>query len=166
MMGDPVLMQVAREITREELATPEMQQIIDDLIQTLKSTTGVGLAAPQIHESVRIVVVEKPLTVLVNPVITPVGDETDTSSEGCLSVPGVIGEVRRPLTVRVQALNRRGKAIDALWTKFRAIVVQHEVDHLDGILFVQRTDIVNMRINKQNEERFLEFISKTQAMSK
>ena len=139
-MGDPVLLQIAHEVTREQLATPEVQQVIDDLIQTLKSTTGVGLAAPQIHESVRIIVVDKPLTVLVNPVVTPVDDVTDTSNEGCLSVPGIVGEVRRNQTVRVQALDRKGKAIDATWTKFRAIVVQHEVDHLNGILFVTRTE--------------------------
>jgi len=142
VMGDPVLVQVAREVTREELATAEMQQVIDDLIQTLKSTTGVGLAAPQIHQSVRIVIVDKPLTVLVNPVVTPVDSVTDTSNEGCLSVPGIVSEVRRNQTVRVQALDRKGKAIDAVWTKFRAIVVQHEVDHLDGILFVTRAEVL------------------------
>ncbi len=139
-MGDPVLYQVAREVSPEEIPSPEIQGVIDDLIQTLKSTTGVGLAAPQISQSLRICIVDKPLTVLINPIITPVGEVTDTSFEGCLSVPGVRGEVRRPQTVRVQALDRRGKEIDQTWTLFRAIVVQHEVDHLDGILYVSRTE--------------------------
>lgn len=143
VIGDPVLEQIAREVTREELATPVIQQVIDDLIHTLRSAKGAGLAAPQINESVRIVIVDQPVTVLVNPVVTPVDDVTDTSQEGCLSVPGVLGEVRRPLTVRVQALDRKGKTIDAVWTKFRATVAQHEVDHLNGILFLQRTEILS-----------------------
>lgn len=133
-----MLEQMAREVDGFELATPEIQAIIDDLISTLRSTTGVGMAAPQIGESLRICIVDKPLTILVNPVITPIGEETDTSWEGCLSVPGMRGEVRRAQTVRVQAVGRRGQKIDALWTKFRAIVVQHEVDHLDGILYTSR----------------------------
>jgi len=137
-IGDPVLSEMAREVTLDELQSPEIQATIDDLIATLKSTTGAGLAAPQISESVRIVIVDKPLTVLVNPVVTPLGNHMDVSTEGCLSVPGVTGEVRRHQQVRVQALDRRGKPIDTTWVKFRAIVVQHEVDHLDGILYVQR----------------------------
>jgi peptide deformylase len=136
--GDPILRAVSREVGEHELQGTAVQQVIDDLIATLKSTTGVGLAAPQIGESLRICVVDKPLTVLVNPILAPIGDVTDVSYEGCLSVPGMRGEVRRPQTVRVQALDRHGKAIDAVWVKFRAIVVQHEVDHLDGILYPER----------------------------
>lgn len=137
-MGDPVLTQMAREVELHEIGTPELEKVIDDLVSTLKSTIGVGMAAPQIGESLRICVVDKPLTILINPVITPFGEEEDSSWEGCLSVPGMRGEVRRPQTVRVEAIGRRGQKIDALWTKFRAIVVQHEVDHLNGILYVSR----------------------------
>lgn len=136
--GDPILRAISRDVTPEELATPTLQLLIDDLVATLKSTTGVGLAAPQIGDSLRIVVVDKPLTVLVNPVLTPVGEVTDTSFEGCLSVPGMRGEVRRSQTVRVEATDRHGKRIDMLWTGIRAIVAQHEVDHLDGILYTER----------------------------
>lgn len=139
VVGDPVLKQIARDVTPEELPTEPIQNVIRDMIATLKSTTGVGLAAPQISESLRIVIVDKPLTVLVNPVVTPVGDVTDTAMEGCLSVPGMQGEVRRPQTVHVKALDRHGKPIDQTWTKFRAIVLQHEVDHLNGILYIERT---------------------------
>jgi peptide deformylase len=138
VMGDPILKQIAREVTPEELQSDAIQGLIDDLIATVKRAGGAGLAAPQISESLRIVVVTDPMTVLVNPVLTPIGDVTDTSTEGCLSVPGMTGEVRRPQTVRVQALGRTGKVIDQTWTKFRAIVVQHEVDHLNGILYVER----------------------------
>ncbi len=137
--GDPILRAVSREVTPEELATPTVQLLIDDLFWTFKATkNAAGLAAPQIGESLRIVVIDRPLTVLVNPVLTPIGDVTDTSFEGCLSVPGMRGEVRRPLNVRVQALDRHGKTFDMIWTKFRAIVAQHEVDHLDGILYTER----------------------------
>jgi len=136
--GNPLLATPAREVTPEELLTDEVQAVIDDLVHTLHSTTGVGISAPQIGQLLRICIVDKPLTVLVNPIITPMGTEEDTSWEGCLSVPGKRGEVRRFQTVRVQAVGRRGQKIDAVWTKFRAIVVQHEADHLDGILYTAR----------------------------
>jgi len=137
--GDPILRAISREVAPEELATPKVQLVIDDLVQTFKGKkNAAGLAAPQIGESLRIVLIDRPLTVLVNPVITPMTDTTDTSFEGCLSVPGMRGEVRRHQTVRVQALDRHGKSFDMVWTKFRAIVVQHEVDHLDGILYTER----------------------------
>ncbi len=138
VVGDPVLTQIARDVSPEELPTSQVQQVIDDLVQTLRSSPGVGLAAPQIGESLRIVVVDKPMTILVNPVVTPIGETTSSSAEGCLSVPGIVEEVTRAHSVRVQGLDRKGKPIDALWTHFRAKVVQHEVDHLNGILFVDR----------------------------
>ncbi len=140
--GDPVLSQIAREVTADELLSPEVQQVIDDMLATLRATTGVGLSAPQISESLRIVIVDKPMTVLVNPIVTPVGDVTDTSYEGCLSVPGMRGEVRRAQTVRVEYLDRTGKRVQATWTKFRAIVVQHEYDHLNGILYPERASFL------------------------
>ena len=138
VMGDPVLREIAREVTLEELASPEVQGIIDDMVQTMHSAGGVGLAAPQISQSLRICVIDKPLTVLVNPVVTPAGEARGTSTEGCLSVPDMTGTVERAKTVRVQALTRAGKTVDMHWTGFRAIVVQHEVDHLDGILYIER----------------------------
>ncbi len=153
-------MQMAREVRPEELGTAEIEAVIDDLVATLRSTTGVGMAAPQIGESLRICVVDKPLTILINPVITPMGEETDVSWEGCLSVPGMRGEVRRYQTVRVEAVGRRGQKIDALWTKFRAIVAQHEVDHLNGILYTMRTTMTqpdaSLRSNKAPPERLPE----------
>ncbi len=140
VMGDPVLKQIAREVTPEELPTAEVQAIIDDMLQTLKaSKTGIGLAAPQISESIRIVALTDPMVVLVNPILTPMGEEMDVGIEGCLSVPDLQGEVRRHRTVRVQALSRTGKTIDTIWTRLRATVVQHEVDHLNGILYLERS---------------------------
>lgn len=140
--GDPILRQVARPVTLDELPSPEIQSVIDDLVATFKSMPAAGLAAPQIGESLCIVVIDKPMTVLVNPVLTPVGSEVDSSYEGCLSVPGKRGEVTRPQTVRVQAMTRDGKTFDQVWTKFRAIVAQHEVDHLMGVLYTDRATML------------------------
>ncbi len=136
---NPLLREMSREVTPEELATPEMQQVIDDMLHTLKATTGVGLAAPQIGKLLRIVIVDKPMTVLVNPVVSfDVGDAKEMCFEGCLSIPGKRGEVERYRTVRVNALTREGKPFEAVWTKFRANVIQHEEDHLNGILYWDR----------------------------
>jgi len=149
-IGHPVLRQHARTVTREELATPAMQAFIDDLIETMRDANGAGLAAIQVHEPIRIAAVEVrnnprypykpniPLTVLVNPVLTPVGDETFENNEGCLSVPNLRGMVRRHVSVRVQAWDRHGGAIDEVVHGLKAGTYQHEVDHLDGRIFVDR----------------------------
>src|SRR5690349_13227545 len=151
-IGHPVLRQQARLVTREELATPALQQFIDDLIETMRDANGAGLAAIQVHEPIRIAAIEVrnnprypykpniPLTVLVNPVLTPVGDETFENNEGCLSVPNLRGMVRRHVSVRVQAWDRHGAAIDEVVHGLKAGTYQHEVDHLDGKIFVDRAD--------------------------
>lgn len=149
-IGDPVLRQRAREVTREELASKETQQLIDDLIATMGDANGAGLAAIQVSEPVRIVVIEVsdnprypykpkiPLTVLVNPVLTPLTEETFDVFEGCLSVPNLRGEVQRTVGVRVQAWDRHGNDIDLEVWGLSAGTYQHECDHLDGKLFVDR----------------------------
>jgi peptide deformylase len=157
-LGEPVLRQQARPLTREELLSIETQRFIEDMIDTMRDADGAGLAAPQVYESVQLVVIELasarrypdveriPLLVLANPVLTPlVGQDgvladpdAITVYEGCLSVTGMRGRVRRPRKVRVQALDREGNPLDFVWEGFRAAVVQHEVDHLLGTLFVDR----------------------------
>jgi peptide deformylase len=158
-LGEPVLRQEARPLTRDELATSTTQRLIDDMIDTMRDADGAGLAAPQVYESIQLVVIELmsprrypdaeriPLLVLANPVLTPLvaqggaalaDQEAITVYEGCLSVTGMRGRVRRPRKVRVQALDREGAALDFTWEGFRAAVVQHEVDHLRGTLFVDR----------------------------
>jgi peptide deformylase len=158
-LGEPVLRQEARPLRLEELAAVETQRLIDDMIDTMRDADGAGLAAPQVYESVQLAVIELssprrypdvdriPLLVLANPVLTPlVGQGSDpladheaiTVYEGCLSVTGIRGRVRRPRRVRVQALDRDGAPLDFVWEGFRAAVVQHEVDHLRGTLFVDR----------------------------
>lgn len=159
-LGEPVLRQRARALDASEIATPFVTELLRDMIETMHDADGAGLAAPQVYESVQLVVIEVrqnpryphvepiPLTILVNPHVTPVQgpvdtlDVTDTIAvyEGCLSVTGVRGRVRRPRKVRIQALDERGRPVDTVWEGFRAAVVQHETDHLNGILFVDRAD--------------------------
>lgn len=160
-IGEPVLRRRARSVSREELGTPAVQALIRDMIETMRDANGAGLAAPQVYESVQIAVIEVlenprypraepiPLVVLVNPVVTPLvqsaqdglaDDEAITVYEGCLSVAGLRGRVRRPRKVRVEALDPEARPLSLVWEGFRAAVVQHEVDHLEGTLFVDRAD--------------------------
>ena len=160
-MGEPVLRRRADPIDPKEIASPFIQTLIEDMIETMHDADGAGLAAPQVYESLSLCVIEVdqnprypqfepiPLTVLINPVVTPLvggpGGELSAEDsfqmyEGCLSVPGMRGQVVRPRKVRVQALDRTGKALDFVWESFRAVVVQHETDHLLGTLYVDRAD--------------------------
>jgi peptide deformylase len=150
-VGDPVLRERAREVTVEELRSPEVQALIDDLIETKRAANGAGLAANQVGEALRVAVVEvepgnprypyKPpvdLCVLVNPVLEPVGGATVEINEGCLSVPDLRGTVPRFEAVRARYLDRDGGEHDELRRGLTAGTFQHEVDHLDGVLFLDR----------------------------
>lgn len=145
-MGHPVLRAKARAIDKAELKSPELQQFIDDMVDTMYEYSGVGLAAPQVHEAVRVFVAmldadgrgEGDATVLVNPEILVVGDQTVEGWEGCLSIPDVRGRVPRAQHIKVSALDRTGKRFELDLSDFPARVVQHENDHLDGVLFVDR----------------------------
>ena len=149
-VGDPVLRERAREVTPEELASPEVQRLIDDMIETMRVAGGAGLAANQVGSLLRIAVAEVdhnprypykppiPLTVMVNPVIEPLGAETEAINEGCLSVPDLRGEVERHVRVRVRRLDRDGTEHDEVRLGLTAGTFQHELDHLDGVLFLDR----------------------------
>jgi peptide deformylase len=149
-IGHPVLRERAREITKGDLAAAGMQRFIDDLVETMHDANGAGIAANQVHEPVRICVVEVannprypykpnwPLTVLVNPVVEATTDETFLNFEGCLSVPNLRGQVPRFTGVRVHAWDRGGADLDFEVKGLMAGTFQHEVDHLDGKLFVDR----------------------------
>lgn len=149
-IGHPVLRQVARPVSREELETPEIQAFIDDLIATMRDANGAGLAATQVYETIRICAIEVgdnprypykpkiPLTVLVNPEIEVLGDETFDNFEGCLSVPDLRGVVSRPVRIRLRAWDRHGNEIDREVQGLSAGTYQHECDHLDGKLFLDR----------------------------
>jgi peptide deformylase len=152
-IGDPVLREPAREVAAEEIGSREIQGLIDDLIDTKRATHGAGIAANQVGEAVRVAVVEVeegnprypykppvPLTVMVNPVIEPVGAETVEINEGCLSVPDLRGYLTRHLAVRVSYLDRDGMEHEEVRSGLTAGTFQHEVDHLNGTLFVDRAD--------------------------
>jgi peptide deformylase len=149
-LGHPVLRKVTENVSQQELQSPAMQKFIDDMIETMKEYDGVGLAADQVHESKQIAVLEVadnprypekprvPLTVLVNPTITPLSEDMEEDWEGCLSIPDLRGMVPRYKSVRVQALDRQGKQIDFVADEFHARVIQHEFDHLTGKVYLDR----------------------------
>jgi peptide deformylase len=149
-LGHPVLRKVTENLSQRELQSPAWQKFIDDMIETMKEYDGVGLAADQVHESKQIAVLEVadnprypekppvPLTVLVNPTITPLSEEMEEDWEGCLSIPDLRGMVPRYKRVRVQALDRQGKEIDFVANEFHARVIQHEFDHLNGKVYLDR----------------------------
>jgi peptide deformylase len=149
-IGHPVLRERARDVTPDELASDRIQRLIDDMIDTMRAAHGAGLAANQVHETVRIAVIEVndnprypykpaiPLTVVVNPTIEPLGVETVEINEGCLSVPDLRGTVRRHVVIRVRYRDRDGSPHDEIRRGLTAGTFQHEVDHLDGVLFVDR----------------------------
>ncbi|MDP1849384.1 MAG: peptide deformylase [Solirubrobacteraceae bacterium] len=150
-LPDPVLRERAREVSAEQLASSEVQALIDDMIETMRAASGAGLAANQVGELLRIAVIEvagrnprypyKPpiaLTVIVNPVIEPLDDERFAVNEGCLSIPDTRGVVERHVNVRVRHLDRHGAAHDVVRRGLTAGTFQHELDHLDGVLFVDR----------------------------
>ena len=147
VLGQPVLRQ---ETVPVEVVTDELRALADDMIDTMRAAGGAGLAANQVHEAVRIAVIEVdgnrrypykppiPLTVIVNPTIEPVGDEMVDINEGCLSVPELRGTLPRHVTIRVRYLDRDGRLHDEIRRGLTAGTFQHEVDHLDGVLFVDR----------------------------
>jgi peptide deformylase len=147
-IGNPVLREAARVLTREELASAPVQRLIDDMVETMRDASGAGIAANQVYEAVRVCVIEVnknprypykpdwPLTILVNPVLEPTTDETFMNYEGCLSVPNLRGQVPRFAGVRLRAWDRAGADLAFDVKGLTAGTFQHEVDHLDGKLFV------------------------------
>ena len=152
-MGEPVLSQRADELPLQPgMPLPEnIRKLIADMFDTMYAEEGVGLAAPQIGEGVRVIVVDaneegtEPFA-LVNPAIIATGDETDKAEEGCLSIPGLREVVERPTTVVVEGLDREGNPVRMDADGFVARILQHEVDHLDGILFIDRVSPLKRRM--------------------
>jgi peptide deformylase len=152
-IGDPVLRERSRELDLEEIASPEIQQLIDDLIETKRAAHGAGIAANQVGEPLRLAIVEaeegnprypykppEPLAVMINPTIEPLGEELIEINEGCLSVPDLRGSLERPLAIRIRYLDRQGIQHEEVKRGLTAGTFQHEVDHLNGVLFVDRAD--------------------------
>lgn len=165
-VGHPELRIVAKEVTRNELVSAETQAFIDDLVETMRAANGAGLAATQVLRHQRICAVEVdnnprypykpqvPLTILVNPVLTPLDDDLFLNMEGCLSVPGIRGGVPRHTRIHVTALDRHGNDIDAEIRGITAATYQHEVDHLDGLLFLDRVEDSRTLTTWDSFERF------------
>lgn len=149
-LGHPVLRKPAKPVPVGEIRAAETQRLIDDLIETMREYDGAGLAANQVHTLEQICVIEVvenprypdaphiPLTVVINPVVTPLGDEMEAGWEGCLSVPDLRGMVERYTTVRLQCYDRQGQHVDLIAKEFFARVIQHETDHLNGIVYLDR----------------------------
>jgi peptide deformylase len=165
-IGHPVLRQVARPLTREELRSRDTQRFIDDLVETMFDANGAGIAANQVYEPIRVCVVcvkdnprypykpNIPLTILVNPELELELGETFDNYEGCLSVPNLRGKVPRALSGRLRAWDREGKSLDFEIKGLTAGTYQHEVDHLDGKLFVDRVKDTTSLATWQDFERF------------
>jgi peptide deformylase len=149
-LGHPVLRKAAAPVPASEITLPETQRLIDDMIETMREYQGVGLAANQVHVPKQIAVIEVqrnprypeapevPLTVIINPVVTPAGEALAEEWEGCLSVPDMRGMVPRYTAVRLSAYDRTGAKLDVVAKDFFARVIQHESDHLNGIVFLDR----------------------------
>lgn len=145
----PVLRQKARKVSS---FGADLQKLIDDMVETMREAPGVGLAAPQVDVPLRVIVVEfgdeedeeapAKLYSLVNPEVIKASAETDMGTEGCLSIPGFVGDVDRPVSVTIKGLNRRGKPMRIKAKGWLARIFQHEIDHLDGVLFIDRAEKV------------------------
>jgi peptide deformylase len=149
-LGHPVLRQVAQPIPLEAIRSAGVQRLIDDMVETMREYDGAGLAANQVHTLLQVAVIEVaanprypdapniPLTVLVNPVVTPLTDEMEEGWEGCLSVPDMRGRVPRQTAVRLECYDREARRVELVAKDFFARVVQHETDHLNGIVYLDR----------------------------
>ena len=165
-VGHPLLRERAREVSVEGLRSTEVQQVIDDLIDTMRHANGAGIAAPQIGVPLRITTIEVnenprypykpkiPLTVVVNPVIDFLDGETVEVNEGCLSVPNLRGTVSRYVNIRVRWLDREGREHDEIKRGLTAGTFQHEIDHLDGTLFLDRVSDPTTFTTWEQFERF------------
>jgi peptide deformylase len=176
-VGNPLLRERSRELSSAELASPEVQQLIDDLVDTMRAANGAGIAAPQIGELVRIATIEVthnprypykpriPLTVVVNPVVEFLDDEVVEVNEGCLSVPNMRGNVMRRVNIRVTYLDRDGNQHVEIKRGLTAGTFQHELDHLDGVLFLDRVHDTRSLTTWEQFERFhrAEFVERITA---
>jgi peptide deformylase len=166
-MGHPVLRTPARALEKSDLRDPLIQKLIDDMIDTMHEYHGIGLAAPQVHEGLRLFVAilddsedadDQQVTAVINPTIIPASDRREDGWEGCLSIPDIRGMVPRFTDVTVSALDRTGRKVELPLKGFSARVAQHETDHLDGILFFDR-------MTSMTSLTFLEEYSKYHAKS-
>ena len=152
-LGHPVLRAKASPVPPAEIASVRIQTLVDDMFETMSEYQGIGLAAPQVHESLRVFVAgvrraevvtpmtddtEMPMVAVINPEIVPVGGDVESGWEGCLSIPDIRGRVVRPAAIEMSAYDRKGRRVRLGASGLPARVIQHETDHLDGVLFFDR----------------------------
>lgn len=151
-MGHPILRQVARDLTPKEIGSPEIKRLVQDMIETMQEYGGIGLAAPQVHQPLQIALIGyeeenerypdsgegQPLTLLFNPKITVLDSTEQGFWEGCLSVPDLRGLVHRPRKIKIDYLDEKAKPQEIIAEDFKATVYQHELDHLQGVLYIDR----------------------------
>ncbi|GIX06936.1 MAG: peptide deformylase [Candidatus Poribacteria bacterium] len=161
LLGHPVLRQKARPVSDREIRSAEFQRLVDDMIETLHDYEGVGLAAPQVYEPYRLILVEVPgeedgfpLTVCFNPEILEASEEIVLGWEGCLSIPDLRGQVPRHYRIRVRAKDRRARPFEVDVRGFPARVFQHEIDHLDGVVFLDRMENLQTLAYLREHERY------------
>ncbi len=165
--GHPKIRQGAEPVSTEELHSREIQRFIDDMVETMRNANGVGIAAPQVHVSKQIIAIEVspenprypnqpavPLMVLLNPVVTEHAETTEEGWEGCLSVPDLRGFVPRWTRVKVNGLDRQGQTVQLEAEEFFARVIQHEVDHLHGRVFLDRLPDLKTLTHLREYEQF------------
>lgn len=169
-MGHPVLRMLASRLDPAEIKTPLIQQLIDDMFATMHEHQGIGLAAPQVHESLRLFVagtedpeVAMPPVVMINPEIKPVGKAVEEDWEGCLSIPNIRGRVPRVSEIHVRGLDRHGRPLSLTATGFHARVIQHETDHLNGVLFFDRMTSFKSLTFLEEYSRYQEKTGETKA---
>lgn len=174
-MGHPVLRQKAKPVPQNKLNSPALKTLIDDMIETMHEYGGIGLAAPQIHESLQVAIIALPpelgqkekskkeeepqdvLTIFINPVIQVLDPAPQGFWEGCLSVPGLRGFVERPRKIRVEYFDLKGKKQSLVAEGFTATVIQHELDHLEGVLYIEKMkDMKKLAFNEESEKFLLE----------
>jgi peptide deformylase len=161
-MGHPVLRQRGRPLEKNDFRNPLVQKLIDDMVETMHEYNGVGLAAPQVHASLRLFVallVDDPdgksaATIVINPEIVPNSQSREEGWEGCLSIPDIRGMVPRYTDITVRALDRDGRDIELRLKDFPARVAQHETDHLDGVLFFDKMDSMQSLTYLEEFSRF------------
>jgi peptide deformylase len=165
-LGNPVLRRVAENLSPDQLSSPLLQKLVDDMVETMREYSGVGLAAVQVHERWQIAVLEVadnprypekatvPLSVLINPKIELLSEEMEEDWEGCLSVPDLRGSVPRYKKIRVRSLDRGGSEIDFVASGFHARVIQHEWDHLNGKVYLDRMRDLSTLTHLQEFARF------------
>jgi peptide deformylase len=168
-MGNPLLREKSRKLKKNEFATPWLEQLISDMRETMQAAGGIGLAAPQIGEMVQVAIIEieegkkryknqsgQPFEVFINPKIEYLTNELWGNWEGCLSVPGLRGYVERPAKVRVEYFDISGKKKEIITDSFLAIVLQHELDHLFGTIYVDRLNDTKLLVFEDQLSTFLE----------